>query len=253
MKASECSKIFSFSIAGISGVDARCSAAAVFESFETDRCDCHTVGNYWLYWPTESQRAACQHSRSHLSVISDWARTCMVWTCFAFCGVGYSDETSRIMKLLYSWRNYLYSSLVGSLRNVQGAVRLSFCLQRSLQIDDCRRTHNYDQFITTFLSMLAEQGQLASLVEQHMVTKRRQGLGVGRLHKKMRKTVEKKKRIRHKRWMKWPDDLSSTLTVTRRRACVVHWTDNRCRWMERTILWTSFCELLHLILLWASN
>jgi len=49
--------------------------------------------------------------------------------------------------------------------------------------------------------MLAEQGQLASLVEEHMVTKRRQGFSVGRLHKKIRKTVDKKKRIRHKRWM----------------------------------------------------
>ena len=47
------------------------------------------------------------------------------------------------------------------------------------QIDDCRRTHNYDAFICTFLSMLAEQDQLASLVEQHMLTKRRPGGGGG--------------------------------------------------------------------------
>ena len=40
------------------------------------------------------------------------------------------------------------------------------------QIDDCRRTYNYDEFICTFLSMLAEQGKLADLVEQHLVTKR---------------------------------------------------------------------------------
>ncbi len=43
----------------------------------------------------------------------------------------------------------------------------------SFQVDDCRRTHNYDQFICTFLSMLAEQGHLAGLVEQHIATKRR--------------------------------------------------------------------------------
>ncbi|KAK6640983.1 hypothetical protein RUM44_012682 [Polyplax serrata] len=36
------------------------------------------------------------------------------------------------------------------------------------KIDDCRRTHNYDEFICTFLSMLAEQGKLADLVEQHL-------------------------------------------------------------------------------------
>ena len=42
-----------------------------------------------------------------------------------------------------------------------------------LQIDACRRTHNYDQFICTFLSMLAEQGHVTALVEQHLNTKRR--------------------------------------------------------------------------------
>ena len=45
--------------------------------------------------------------------------------------------------------------------------------------------------------MLAERGQLAGLVEQHMLMKRRQGSSVGRLHK-TRKNV-RKKRIRHKR------------------------------------------------------
>lgn len=38
----------------------------------------------------------------------------------------------------------------------------------SLQVDDCRRTHNYDEFICTFLSMLAQQGILAELVSQHL-------------------------------------------------------------------------------------
>lgn len=36
-----------------------------------------------------------------------------------------------------------------------------------LQVDDCRRTHNYDEFICTFLSMLAQQGILGELVTQH--------------------------------------------------------------------------------------
>lgn len=35
------------------------------------------------------------------------------------------------------------------------------------KIDYCRRTHNYDEFICTFLQMLAHQGQLAELVQQH--------------------------------------------------------------------------------------
>lgn len=36
------------------------------------------------------------------------------------------------------------------------------------KIDDCRRTHNYDQFICTFLTMLAQKGILADLVQQHL-------------------------------------------------------------------------------------
>jgi len=73
-----------------------------------------------------------------------------------------------------------------------------------LQIDDCRRTHNYDQFICTFLSMLAEQGQLAGLVEQHTLIKRRHGsnsggsrgtsTGSGKVKKQDKKKKAKRKR-----------------------------------------------------------
>ncbi|GFR10814.1 ubiquitin carboxyl-terminal hydrolase BAP1, partial [Trichonephila clavata] len=64
-------------------------------------------------------------------------------------------------------------------------------------VDDCRRTHNYDQFICTFLSMLAEQGKLADLVEQQLVVRRRQGVAVGRLHKA--KKPDKRRRSRPKK------------------------------------------------------
>lgn len=37
------------------------------------------------------------------------------------------------------------------------------------KVDDCRRTHNYDEFICTFLSMLAHQGFLGELVSQHLL------------------------------------------------------------------------------------
>lgn len=43
------------------------------------------------------------------------------------------------------------------------------------KVDDCRRTHNYDEFICTFLSMLAEQGKLAELVQQHLLVHKRPG------------------------------------------------------------------------------
>lgn len=45
--------------------------------------------------------------------------------------------------------------------------------QNKYRIDDCRRTHNYDEFICTFLSMLAEQGKLADLVEQNLIVPKR--------------------------------------------------------------------------------
>lgn len=32
------------------------------------------------------------------------------------------------------------------------------------KVDDCRRTHNYDEFIRTFLSMLAHEGALGELL-----------------------------------------------------------------------------------------
>lgn len=35
----------------------------------------------------------------------------------------------------------------------------------SLQIDDQRRTHNYDEFICTFISMLAQEGELCCVAE----------------------------------------------------------------------------------------
>lgn len=45
--------------------------------------------------------------------------------------------------------------------------------RRKYYIDHSRRTHDYDPFIRTFLTMLAEQGHLAQLVEQQTSLKRR--------------------------------------------------------------------------------
>jgi len=39
-------------------------------------------------------------------------------------------------------------------------------------VDDCRRVHDYDEFITTFLAMLAEQGHLGDLLEQALNLKK---------------------------------------------------------------------------------
>ncbi|GFS21204.1 ubiquitin carboxyl-terminal hydrolase [Elysia marginata] len=49
--------------------------------------------------------------------------------------------------------------------------------RKKYKIDACRRTHNYDQFIMTFLSMLAEQGLLGELMEENMAIKKPGGTG----------------------------------------------------------------------------
>lgn len=36
------------------------------------------------------------------------------------------------------------------------------------KVDDSRRTHNYDEFICTFISMMAQHGILGGLVQQHL-------------------------------------------------------------------------------------
>ncbi|KAL3851977.1 hypothetical protein ACJMK2_015667 [Sinanodonta woodiana] len=68
---------------------------------------------------------------------------------------------------------------------------------KKYRIDDCRRRHNYDPFIITFLSMLAEQGHLADLVQQHSLLKKHHNSGSGSLNKVTQ--GEKRKRPRPKR------------------------------------------------------
>ncbi|XP_006252669.1 ubiquitin carboxyl-terminal hydrolase BAP1 isoform X2 [Rattus norvegicus] len=64
----------------------------------------------------------------------------------------------------------------------------------SPKIDDQRRTHNYDEFICTFISMLAQEGMLANLVEQNISVRRRQGVSIGRLHKQRKPDRRKRSR-----------------------------------------------------------
>ncbi|XP_070558921.1 ubiquitin carboxyl-terminal hydrolase BAP1-like isoform X2 [Ptychodera flava] len=87
-------------------------------------------------------------------------------------------------------RTFHPKDVVVLLKNLQSEIQV--CEQRlcdetekrkKYHVDDCRRTHNYDPFISTFLSILAEQDLLAGLVDQHMVIRRRQGYSLGRLLK----------------------------------------------------------------------
>uniref|UniRef100_A0A3B5L7I6 ubiquitinyl hydrolase 1 n=1 Tax=Xiphophorus couchianus TaxID=32473 RepID=A0A3B5L7I6_9TELE len=65
--------------------------------------------------------------------------------------------------------------------------------RKKFKIDDQRRTHNYDEFICTFISMLAQE-MLASLVEQNISVRRRQGVSIGRLHKQRKPDRRKRSR-----------------------------------------------------------
>ncbi|XP_064633428.1 ubiquitin carboxyl-terminal hydrolase BAP1-like isoform X2 [Lineus longissimus] len=95
--------------------------------------------------------------------------------------------------------------LLDLLKNVESEIKSSEAKlqdevekRKRYKIDDCRRTHNYDQFICTFLSMLAEQGHLAELVEDQLIIKRRQGVNIGKLQKS-KKANNNRKRSRSKK------------------------------------------------------
>ncbi|KAM8931089.1 ubiquitin carboxyl-terminal hydrolase BAP1 isoform 2-T2 [Pelodytes ibericus] len=66
--------------------------------------------------------------------------------------------------------------------------------RKKFKVDDQRRTHNYDEFICAFISMLAQEGMLASLVEQNISVRRRQGVSIGRLHKQRKPDRRKRSR-----------------------------------------------------------
>lgn len=70
--------------------------------------------------------------------------------------------------------------------------------RKKYKIDDCRRTHNYDEFICTFLSMLAQQGKLADLVQQHLLLKK-PGLPVPRVQRPAKKVETRPSPSRRRR------------------------------------------------------
>lgn len=65
------------------------------------------------------------------------------------------------------------------------------------KVDDCRRTHNYDEFICTFLSMLAHEGALSELVQQHNILPRK-AVRLGRNSKNKKTPGVKRRRGRNK-------------------------------------------------------
>ncbi|KAM4652283.1 ubiquitin carboxyl-terminal hydrolase BAP1 isoform 2-T2 [Discoglossus pictus] len=76
----------------------------------------------------------------------------------------------------------------------EACLREELDKRKKFKIDDQRRTHNYDEFICAFISMLAQEGMLASLVEQNISVRRRQGVSIGRLHKQRKPDRRKRSR-----------------------------------------------------------
>lgn len=69
----------------------------------------------------------------------------------------------------------LLKNLEGEITVCEGNLRDENEKRKKYKVDDCRRTHNYDEFICTFLSMLAQQGKLADLVQQHLMDQKKPG------------------------------------------------------------------------------
>nr|XP_025038214.1 ubiquitin carboxyl-terminal hydrolase BAP1 [Pelodiscus sinensis] len=82
----------------------------------------------------------------------------------------------------------------GEIVNYEACLKEEVEKRKKFKIDDQRRTHNYDEFICTFISMLAQEGMLASLVEQNISVRRRQGVSIGRLHKQRKPDRRKRSR-----------------------------------------------------------
>uniref|UniRef100_A0A1B6CEQ9 Ubiquitin carboxyl-terminal hydrolase n=1 Tax=Clastoptera arizonana TaxID=38151 RepID=A0A1B6CEQ9_9HEMI len=92
-----------------------------------------------------------------------------------------SDDAGK--KLESQHHTFAPKDLLALLKNLEGEI--SLCegnlrdeneKRKKYKIDDCRRTHNYDEFICTFLSMLAQQGKLADLVQQHLFYQKKTGI-----------------------------------------------------------------------------
>uniref|UniRef100_A0A672KJN7 ubiquitinyl hydrolase 1 n=1 Tax=Sinocyclocheilus grahami TaxID=75366 RepID=A0A672KJN7_SINGR len=94
--------------------------------------------------------------------------------------------TQELLALL----KYLEADIV----NYEVCLKEEVEKRKKYKIDDQRRTHNYDEFICTFISMLAQEGMLASLVEQNISVRRRQGVSIGRLHKQRKPDRRKRSR-----------------------------------------------------------
>lgn len=62
----------------------------------------------------------------------------------------------------------LSNKLTTEISKLESSLKEEVDKRRKYKIDNSRRTHNYEPFIMTFLSMLAQQGNLADLIEKDL-------------------------------------------------------------------------------------
>ncbi|XP_041944231.1 ubiquitin carboxyl-terminal hydrolase BAP1 isoform X3 [Alosa sapidissima] len=107
-----------------------------------------------------------------------------------------SPESSKPQGEKYSPKELLalLKYVEAEIANYEQCLREEVEKRKKYKIDDQRRTHNYDEFICTFITMLAQEGMLANLVEQNISVRRRQGVSIGRLHKQRKPDRRKRSR-----------------------------------------------------------
>uniref|UniRef100_A0A8D2LKN3 Ubiquitin carboxyl-terminal hydrolase BAP1 n=1 Tax=Varanus komodoensis TaxID=61221 RepID=A0A8D2LKN3_VARKO len=109
-------------------------------------------------------------------------------------GIGRSNDPSGGEKYSPKELLALLKCVEAEIANYEACLKEEVEKRKKFKIDDQRRTHNYDEFICTFISMLAQEGMLASLVEQNISVRRRQGVSIGRLHKQRKPDRRKRSR-----------------------------------------------------------
>ncbi|CAI6354490.1 unnamed protein product [Macrosiphum euphorbiae] len=92
-----------------------------------------------------------------------------------------SDEEKKNDQKLENIKCYplSFQDLVQLVKNLELEININTGIlkeeneqRNKYKIDDCRRTHNYNQFISTFLAMLAEQRILPDLIQQYLDTQK---------------------------------------------------------------------------------
>ncbi|ODM99954.1 Ubiquitin carboxyl-terminal hydrolase calypso [Orchesella cincta] len=102
-------------------------------------------------------------------------------------GLDGNDQWLTKYPQIYENRKYAPRDMLTLLKNLDTEISQFESMlideiekRKKYKIDGCRRTHDYSDFICTFLSMLAEQGKLAELVEQHLILQKHHGILSGK-------------------------------------------------------------------------